>query len=109
MDMVKRSEVWMVNLNPTVGSEINKVRPCIIISPDEANEVLRTVTVAPLTSTKKGYPTRVNCSFEGRPGQVVIDQLKTVDKSRLIRKMGVMDKRTVVKVFGALQEYFSIS
>lgn len=108
MDMeVKRTEVWMVELNPTVGSEVKKSRPCIIISPDEANKYLNTVTIAPLTSTLKSYPSRVNCSFDGKQGQVAIDQVRTVDKLRLKKKLGVLDKKTVEEVFHTLQEYFS--
>ncbi len=104
---VKRTEVWLVELNPTVGSEIKKSRPCIIISPDEANKYLNTVTIAPLTSTTKSYPTRVNCSFDGKKGQVAIDQIRAVDKERLKKKLGKMDKRTVEQIFKTIQEYFS--
>ncbi|MDP1843471.1 MAG: type II toxin-antitoxin system PemK/MazF family toxin [Sediminibacterium sp.] len=108
MDMeVKRTEIWLVELNPTVGSEVKKSRPCIIISPDEANKYLNTVTIAPLTSTIKLYPTRVKCSFEGKEGQIAIDQVRTVDKLRLKKKLGTLDKRTVEKVFQTLQDYFS--
>ena len=104
---VKRTEVWLVELNPTVGSEIKKSRPCIIISPDEANKYLNTVTIAPLTSTIRSYPSRVNCSFDGKKGQVAIDQVRTVDKERLKKKLGVMDKRTIEQIFNTLQDYFS--
>lgn len=108
MDMeVKRTEVWLVELNPTIGSEIIKSRPCIIISPDEANKYLNTVTIAPLTSTLRSYPSRVNCSFDGKKGQVAIDQLRAVDKERLKKKLGVMDKRTTEQIFNTIQEYFS--
>ena len=104
---VKRSEVWLVELNPALGSEIKKSRPCIIISPDEANKYLNTVTIAPLTSAIRPYPSRVNCSFDGKKGQVAIDQVRTVDKERLKKKLGLMDKRTVEQIFNTLQEYFS--
>ncbi|MDP1842633.1 MAG: type II toxin-antitoxin system PemK/MazF family toxin [Sediminibacterium sp.] len=108
MDMeVKRTEIWLVELNPTVGSEVKKSRPCIIISPDEANKYLNTVTIAPLTSTIKSYPSRVKCSFDGKEGQVAIDQVRTVDKLRLKKKLGTLDKRTGEKVFQTLQDYFS--
>ena len=107
MDMVvKRTEVWMVQLNPTLGSEIKKSRPCVIISPDEANRYLNTVTIAPLTSTIKSYPSRVNCTFDRKKGQVAIDQIRSVDKERLKKKLGVMDKHTVEAIFSLLQEYF---
>jgi len=107
MDMVvKRTEVWMVQLNPTLGSEIKKSRPCVIISPDEVNKYLNTVTIAPLTSTSKPYPSRVNCTFDRKKGQVAIDQIRSVDKERLKKKLGVMDKHTVEAIFNLLQEYF---
>lgn len=92
--MVNRFDVWLTGLNPTVGSEINKSRPCVVVSPDEANKFLGAVTVVPLTSTFRTYPTRVNCLFEGRPGQLAIDQIRSVDKTRLIKKLGVMDDKT---------------
>ena len=106
--MVKRTEIWLVNLDPSIGSEMKKARPCVIVSPDEANKYLQTVTIAPLTSTIKPYPTRVNCSFKGKKGQVAIDQLKTIDKERLIRRLGTMDGKTIEKIFSTLQEYFSL-
>ena len=107
MDMVvKRTEVWMVQLNPTLGSEIKKSRPCVIISPDEVNKYLNTVTIAPLTSAIMPYPSRVNCTFDRKKGQVAIDQIRSVDKERLKKKLGVMDKHTVEVIFSLLQEYF---
>ena len=104
--VVKRSEVWMVQLNPTIGSELKKLRPCVIVSPDEANNYLNTVTITPLTSTIRSYPSRVNCIFDHKKGQVAIDQIRSVDKERLIKKLGVMDKRTTEQLFNLLQEYF---
>jgi len=92
--MVNRFDVWLTGLNPTIGSEINKSRPCVVVSPDEANKYLGAVTVVPLTSTLRTYPTRVNCVFEGRHGQLAIDQIRSVDKTRLIKKLGVMDEDT---------------
>jgi mRNA interferase MazF len=80
--MVKRFEVWNVELNPTKGSEINKTRPCLIVSPNETNKYLNTITIIPLTSTIKPYPTRLNCSFKGKQGQLVVDQIRCIDKSR---------------------------
>ena len=94
MDMVKRFEVWQVELNPTVGSEINKIRPCLIVSPNEVNKFLNTVIIVPLTSTLKPYPTRLDCKFKGKQGQLVIDQIRSIDKARLILKLGVMDTDT---------------
>jgi mRNA interferase MazF len=104
---VKRTEVWLVELNPTVGSEVKKTRPCMIVSPDEANKYLNTITIVPLTSTLKSYPSRVNCSFDSKEGQVAIDQVRAVDKLRLKKKLGKLDKRTVEQVFQTLQDYFS--
>ena len=86
--VVKRFEVYLVNLDPTVGSEIKKTRPCLIISPDEMNRFIRTVIVAPMTSKGTPYPTRVACKFRGQRGQIVLDQIRTVDKARLVRRLG---------------------
>jgi mRNA interferase MazF len=90
--VISRFEVWLVSLDPTRGSEIAKTRPCIVISPDSVNQYLNTVIVAPLTSTRKPYPTRVNCQFDGRDGQVALDQERSVDKSRLVKKIGRLDE-----------------
>ena len=95
MDLVgypQRDEVWLVSLEPTVGSEIQKTRPCIVISPDEINKLLRTVIVAPLTSTIKNYPTRVTIVFQTRESSIALDQIRSVDKSRLLRKLGNLSK-----------------
>lgn len=105
--MVKRFEVHLVNLDPTVGSEIQKTRPCLVISPDEMNRHTRTVIVVPMTSKGRPYPSRVNCRFEKKDGQVVLDQIRTVDKSRLIRRLGRIDKRTQDKVLATLAEMFA--
>lgn len=104
---IKRTEIWLVELNPTVGSEVKKNRPCMIVSPDEANKYLNTVTILPLTTTLKTYPTRVHCLLDGKEGQVAVDQVRAVDKLRLKKKLGMLDKRTVEVVFQALQDYFS--
>lgn len=105
--MVKRFEVHLVNLDPTVGSEIRKIRPCLVISPDEINRHIRTVTVAPMTSKGRPYPSRVHCRFEKKDGQVVLDQIRTVDKSRLIRRLGRIDQRTQGRVLATLAELFA--
>lgn len=94
MVTVKRFEVWNVELNPTKGSEINKILPCLIVSPNEVNKFLNTVIIVPLTRTIKPYPTRQNCQFKGQDGQLVIDQIRCIDKSRLISKLGAMDVKT---------------
>lgn len=104
---IGRFEVYLVNLDPAIGSEIRKTRPCVIISPDEMNRYIRTVIVAPMTSKGQSYPTRVNCQFQGNPGQVVLDQIRTVDKERLVRKLGRLGKRTASKVLDILDEMFA--
>ena len=106
MDMVKRFEIWNAELNPTVGSEINKKRPCLIISPDEANRYLNTVIVVPLTTTFKPYPTRVDCHFLGKKGQLAADQVRSIDKSRLEKKLGELDIGTSEKICAVLCEIF---
>jgi len=106
--LVKRFEVWLVNLEPTLGSEINKTRPCLVISPDVVNNHLNTVTVAAITSTIKPYPTRVGCIFQKRHGQVALDQIRSVDKIRFIKKLGIMDRRTSGIVCDSLTELFKL-
>lgn len=105
--VVKRFDVYLVNLDPTVGSEIRKARPCLIISPDEMNRHIATVIVAPMTTKGRDYPTRVLCSFQGKTGQVVLDQLRTVDKGRLVQKLGRIDKETQGDVLTILAEIFA--
>jgi len=108
MDMgVKRFEVYFIDLDPTVGSEIKKINPCVILSPDEVNRSLNTVIVAPLTSTIRNYPTRINCFIDGKNGQVVLDQLRAVDKIRLSRKLGKLDSKASSLILETLQELFS--
>ncbi|MEW6756566.1 MAG: type II toxin-antitoxin system PemK/MazF family toxin [Candidatus Latescibacterota bacterium] len=105
--VIRRFEVYLVQLDPTVGSEIRKTRPCVVISPDEMNRFIRTVIVAPLTSQGRSYPTRVPCSFEGRDGQIVLDQIRTVDKGRLVRRLGQLEVQTQHAVLAALVELFA--
>jgi len=102
-----RFEVYFVNLDPTIGSEIKKTRPCVIISPNEMNHNISTVIIAPLTSKLKNYPTRVPCKVERKQGQIVLDQIRTVDKSRLIKKIDTLNKITQIKVLNILREMFS--
>ena len=101
-----RYEVYLINLDPTIGSEIKKTRPCVIISPDEMNRNISTVIVAPLTSAQKNYPTRINCQVQTKQGQIVLDQIRTVDKIRLIKKIDVINKRTRLKLHKVLAEMF---
>jgi mRNA interferase MazF len=110
VDLVRRVirfEVHRVALDPTRGSEIRKARPCVVVSPDEMNEWLRTVVVAPMTTTTKGYPSRVAVTFGGRSGEIALDQIRAVDKSRLIRRLGSIDNSTAQSVSNALVEMFS--
>jgi mRNA interferase MazF len=105
--VIKRFEVYLVNLDPTIGSEIRKARPCLIISPDEMNRYISTVIVAPMTTKGRDYPTRVKCTFKGKEGHVVLDQLRTVDKSRLVQKLGRIDQQTLEEVLSILAEMFA--
>lgn len=104
---MKRFEVHLVDLNPTLGSEINKVRPYVIVSPDQMNRVLNTVIIAPLTSTLKNYPMRVNCVVQRQRGQIALDHLRSVDKARLVKKVDTVDTRTQAQLIDTLQEMFA--
>jgi mRNA interferase MazF len=105
--VVKRFDVFLINLDPTIGSEIKKTRPCLVVSPDEMNRFIRTVIVAPMSTKGPNYPTRVSCRFQGKQGQIVLDQIRTVDKVRLIRKLGRIDKRARTQALLILQEMFA--
>lgn len=96
-----------MNLDPTVGSESRKSRPCVIVSPDEMNRYVRTVVVAPLTTAGRPYPSRVPIHFAGKDGQVVVDQLRTVDKVRLARQLGALEAREAAAVLEVLREFFA--
>src|SRR5574338_265212 len=107
MDMVvKRFEVWLVNLDPATGSEIRKTRPALIISPDVTHKHLNTVITAPLTSAIRPYPTRVVCVFQKKQGQIALDQLRAIDKTRLVKRLGKMDEKTNRVVCELLREFF---
>src|SRR3954469_13207124 len=101
---VKRGEVHLVKLDPTLGSEIKKTRPCVVVSPDELNEHLRTVIVAPMTTGGHASPWRVRCRFQRRSGFVALDQLRTVDQERLVRRLGEIGAGSLVEVLQGLQE-----
>jgi len=105
--VTKRFEVYLINLDPTVGSEIQKTRPCLVISPDEMNRYISIVIVAPMTTKGRSYPTRISCEFGGKKGQIVLDQLCTVDKTRLVKHLGRVDRPTQGKVLEVLVEMFS--
>ena len=100
-------QIVLVNLEPTIGSEMNKTRPCVIISPNEMNEVLNTVIIAPLTSTMKNYPSRINCFVKDKNGQIALDQLRCVDKSRLKNQLSVLNKNEQNLVLEVLYKMFS--
>ena len=105
--VVKRFEVYLINLDPTIGSEIKKTRPCVVVSPDEMNLYIKTVIIAPMTTKEKPYPTRIGCQLHGKEGQIVLDQIRTVDKLRLVKKIGQIDRKTETEVLAKLQEMFS--
>lgn len=104
---MKRGEIWSVNLDPTLGSEIQKSRPCVIVSPGELNDHLRTVIVAPMTSKGFAAPFRIPVTHAGTEGLILLDQLRTVDKVRLVRKMGALSAKTLAKTLATLQEVFA--
>ncbi|WP_347242429.1 type II toxin-antitoxin system PemK/MazF family toxin [Nostoc sp. FACHB-888] len=105
--VVNRFDVFLVNLDPTIGSEIQKTRPCVVISPDEMNRYIATVIVAPMTTKGQSYPTRVACQFQGKDGQIVLDQIRTVDKNRLVKKLDQIDSDEQKAVLGTLAEMFA--
>jgi len=105
--VIKRFDVFLVNLDPTIGSEIKKTRPCLVVSPDEMNRHINTVIVAPMTTKGKPYPTRVACRFEGKDGQIVLDQIRTVDKVRLVKRLGSVSASAQEQVLQVLAELFT--
>lgn len=105
--VVKRFDVYLINLDPTSGSEIQKTRPCLVISPDEMNCFIKAVIVAPMTTRGTSYPTRMSCKCRGKQGQVVLDQIRTVDKTRLVKRLGTVNKQTRGEVLSVLNEMFT--
>jgi mRNA interferase MazF len=103
---VNRFDVFLVALDPTIGHEIKKTRPCTVISPDEMNHHIGTVIIAPMTTKGRKYPTRVECSFQGVAGQVVLDQIRTVDKTRLVKRLGRLSPMAADQVLSILTEMF---
>jgi mRNA interferase MazF len=103
---VRRGDVHLVRLDPTVGSEVRKTRPCLVVSPDELNDHLRTVIVAPMTTGGHAYPWRIPCRFQHRSGFVAVDQLRTVDGERLVKRLGQLSAATTTAVLDTLQEMF---
>ena len=105
--VVVRGDVHLARLDPSLGSEIKQTRPCVIVSPDELNAHLRTAVVAPMTTGGHAYPWRIRCRFQNRVGYVAIDQLRTVDQVRLVKRLGALSSRTLMEVLGRLQEMFA--
>jgi len=105
---VSRGDIYLVSLNPTRGSEIRKTRPCVIVSPDELNAHLCTLIVAPLTTGGYPYPFRVSCQFDDKDAHVVADQLRAVDRDRLIKRLGILDEATLVELLSILQAMFAV-
>jgi mRNA interferase MazF len=105
--VMSRGEVHLVRLDPTRGSEIRKTRPCLVVSPDELNAHLQTVVIAPMTTSGRAYPWRIRCRFQNRSGYVVLDQLRTVDRERLVKRLGALPSATLSEVLGSLQEMFA--
>ncbi len=105
--VVQRFDVFLVNLDPTIGSEIQKTRPCVVISPDEMNKYIATVIVAPMTTRGQSYPTRVPCQVQSKDGQIVLDQIRTVDKTRLVKRLGQISSDEQKAVLETLAEMFA--
>ena len=105
--LVRRFDIWLVQLDPTKGSEIRKTRPCIVVSPDEMSS-LKTAIVAPMTSKGFSFPTRIPCTFQGKKGLILLDQMRAVDKSRLVQRLGSISKSAQIKTISCLQELFAL-
>ncbi len=106
MPSITRFQVWLVSLNPTKGKEINKTRPCVVISPNEMS-ALSTVLVAPMTTKGFDFPCRIKCKFKNKNGLILLDQIRAVDKSRLVKKLGFIDEKTQIELCNVLQELFA--
>jgi mRNA interferase MazF len=107
MGMVKRGDVYLVNLDPTIGSEVKKTRPCVVVSPDEMNQYIRMIVIAPMTTTRKNYKSRVGISFQDQEGEIMLDQIRTIDKKRLISKLGRLSIKDLRSTLSVLLEMFT--
>jgi mRNA interferase MazF len=105
---IKRGDIVLVSLDPTQGQEIRKTRPCVVVSPNELNQHLRTYIVAPMTTGSYSYPFRVACRFKGKSGHIVLDQIRTVDRNRLVRPLGWLPSAVIEKTLSVLQEMFAL-
>jgi mRNA interferase MazF len=103
---IKQYEIVLVNLDPTIGSEIKKIRPCAVVSPNELNKYLQTVVIAPLTSSSKNYPTRVEIKQEKTKGWLVIDQIRTIDRARIVKKLGLLSANEIAQTKAVIKETF---
>jgi len=104
---VSRGDIFLVDLDPTRGHEIRKMRPCLVVSPDELNQYVQTFIVAPLTTGSHAYPFRVSCTFQGKHGHIVLDQIRTVDRERLVRRLGSPPQRVLNECLAVLQDMFA--
>ena len=101
---IRQYEVCLINLDPTIGHEIKKTRPCIVVSPDEMNRNIKTVIIAPMTTKSHDYPSRVKTVFQGKTGWIVLDQIRTVDRRRFVKKLGRIHNKAVVNIKGVIRE-----
>ena len=104
--VISRFDIYLINLDPVIGHEIRKTRPCVIVSPDEMNQHIGTVIVVPMTTKGRDYPTRIPLTFKRKKGQIVLDQIRTVDKARLVKRLGKLDKHVSAQLLEVLQEMF---
>lgn len=104
---ISRFDILLISLDPSQGAEIKKTRPCVVVSPDEMNKYIKTIIIAPMTSKVRDYPTRIPVSFDNKEGNIVLDQIRTIDKSRVMKKLGVLDDKTVFLVLKVLKEMFN--
>jgi mRNA interferase MazF len=102
--VIKQYDIFLISLDPTLGHEINKTRPCIVISPDEINDNIGTIIIAPMTTKSFIYPTRIPVNFDGKKGLIVLDQIRTIDKKRMVKKLGTLDSETILKIKNILKE-----
>jgi len=102
--VARQYEIYLINLDPTVGHEIKKTRPCVVLSPDEMNRNISTVIIAPMTTKSRDYPTRVSLTFQRRSGWIVVDQIRTVDRIRLVKRLGKLDSRTIEQLKSTISE-----
>lgn len=105
--VVERFQVYLVRLDPATGAETSKTRPCVVVSPDELNRAVATIIIAPMTTVRRGWPTRVEITFQGKSGEIALDQIRAVDKTRLVKRLGKLDAPTVATVLDTLGELFA--